>query len=119
MKSHRSERRYITCISVRASSAESLIDMMRYDSCFPSTEEDAHKIARLMSTDTPSNPDDHIINLTCVGRNDLTPTLGRWRSFNCTVIDVRHPDAEMPTVEELKRRLAMGTAYQQVMGARP
>lgn len=103
-KFQRKEQRFISIITVYASSAESLVDMMRYDSCFPATEEDAYKLGRLMSASVDPNlvkPEDHIITLTRCARNDLPATEGRWRSFNCHVLDERHPEAQPLAMDKL------------------
>lgn len=98
-KQHRSEKRFVTYLLVRASSATGLIDMMRYDSCFPATEEDSRKIERLINN--VDQKEDRILQLICAGRNDMTPTKDRWKSFCCTVLDVRHPDAGFWTQDEI------------------
>ncbi len=73
--------------------------MMRYDSCYPSTEEESHKLMRLISQE--ARPEDHILRLSRVARNDLPPTRGRWQSFGCTVLDARSPDDEPLSDEEI------------------
>lgn len=96
----RKEQRFISIITVHIGSAEGCVDMMRYDSCFPATEEDAHKLGRLMSSD--GTPDDHIIAFMRCSRNELPATEGRWRSFNCTILDERHPEAETLPMHKLR-----------------
>lgn len=99
-KLHIKEQRFISIITVYANSAEGCVDMMRYDSCYPTTEEDAHKLGRLMSHD--GSPDDHIVQFTRCSRNELPATEGRWRSFNCVVLDERHPEAQALSIEALR-----------------
>lgn len=100
------EQRFISKITVYVNSAEGCVDMMRYDSCYPATEEDAHKLGRLMwgSTVDPNlaTSDDHIITFTRCARNNLPATEGRWRSFNCVVLDERHPEAEALSIDKLR-----------------
>lgn len=100
MRIYRKEQRFISIVTVYASSAESLIDMMRYDSCYPSTEEDAYKIGRLMTRD--GSADDHIVTLIRCARNDLPATKGRWKSFNCIVLDERHPETSPMPIDKLR-----------------
>ena len=99
-KLQRKEQRFVSIITVYVNSAEGCVDMMRYDSCFPTTEEDAHKLGRLMSQD--GSADDHIIQFTRCARNELGATAGRWQSFNCIVLDERHPEAEMIPIDRLR-----------------
>lgn len=101
-KFHRKEQRFISILTIYASSAQGLFDMMRYDSCFPSTEAEAHKIGRL--NENEDSPEDHIIVLTRCARNDAPATEGRWRSFNCHVLDERHPDSEALPMDKLLAR---------------
>ena len=96
---HQRETRFVSQISVMVPDASALIEMMRYDSCYPASEPEAHKIMRLISGSV--DPTDRLIRLTRVARNDLPPTEGRWRSFACRVLDVRHPDDSPITDAEL------------------
>jgi hypothetical protein len=97
------QARYITVLTVFVPHAEALFDMLRYDSCFPRTETDAHKIGRL--TGDSVDPDDHIIELVRCAPSNQPPTEGRWRSFGCHILDVRHPDAEATPIEKLRARV--------------
>lgn len=54
-------------------------DMLRYDSCWPSSSEDAAKMQH------HSNRERRQITLQSAGRG--APTRGRWDSFNWRVID--------------------------------
>lgn len=102
-KPHRKESRYVTIISVHVPCTRDVIDMMRYDSCFPSTEEESRKLWVLSDgyRDKPKDPKDHLVQFTCVGRNDGTPTVERWQSFGCTVFEVRSLDEPLKSPDEL------------------
>ena len=66
------------------------IDMLRYDACFPATEEDAGKMGATHG----------VVEVKLVHRGDSKswqPSEGRWRSFVCTVIA-----AEMPVKGALR-----------------
>lgn len=77
-----------------------VIEMMRYDTCYPATEEDAHKLIRVCGGD--GSPDDHLVVFMRSAAADNAPTEGRWRSFGCRVLDVRHPDDPPWTLAELR-----------------
>lgn len=102
-KPYLKESRYITALCVWVSSAEALIDCMRYDSCYPASEAESSKIGALISEDSGGRRDqaNHIIRLIRVARTELPPTLDRWRSFCCYVLDVRHPQDSPLTDAEL------------------
>jgi hypothetical protein len=108
VKKFKKDTRYVSVLTVHVSSAEALIDMMRYDSCFPASEADSHKIERLMRHD--ADADDHIVRLKRVDCTDGEPTIGRWRSFNCTVLDWRNPDSSPLTIEEARNLLKIARA---------
>lgn len=94
-KHYKKESRYISVITVRVSSTRAALDMMRYDSCWPATEEDSRKLEQLI--DAPrgreglDGPDFNIVNFIRAGRNDSGATDGRWASFGCEVISVKAP----------------------------
>lgn len=50
---------FVSILTVKVSSFQSCVDMMRYDSCCPATEEDAAKLIRL--TGATASPADHIV----------------------------------------------------------
>jgi hypothetical protein len=97
------ETRYVTALVVHVPRAEALIEGMRYDNCYPASEVEAHKIARMISGSDSAA--DHVIRLYRVARTDLPPTEARWQSFACTILDVRHPEATPITDEELSQVL--------------
>lgn len=90
MKPRKSDRRYCSVLTVYAELDRSILDMLRYDSCCPATEEDAHKIGRVM--DGGGEPADRVIRLRRFAAADVPATEGRWRSFGCHVLDERNPD---------------------------
>jgi hypothetical protein len=61
-------------------SGEFPVDMLRYDTCFPLTENDAHVIALQRGTR----------QVTLVRRSlvPTEPTAGRWQSFGWRIIEV-------------------------------
>ena len=99
-KHYRREPRFVSIVSVHFESAESLIDMFRYDRCVPATEDDARKIIRTMS-ETTIVAADHVVQLIRYAANDLPATDGRWRSFGCRVLDERSPEAPPITEAEV------------------
>lgn len=56
------------------------VDMLRYDSCWPQTTEDAYAIAEIMTRDTLTEL--RRIKL----RSNTRPTEGRWQSFGWVVV---------------------------------
>ena len=100
----RKEARYVSRIYVQAHGTESLLDMMRYDSCYPSSEAEANKLARMLGGH--DSPTDHIVCLTRVAVNQLPPTEGRWRSFGCIVLAVQHPDEVELSDDQLQKLAA-------------
>lgn len=75
--------------------------MLRYDSCYPASESESWKIERLMSN--RAEPADHYIRLMRVALNSNGPTVERWASFDCLVLDVRSPREAPPTDADLIR----------------
>lgn len=90
MRPYRKEPRYIQRVVVRVSRVSNVLDMLRYDSCYPENQEDSRKLERLLGGSR--SPDDHVISFIRAGRNESGPTLRRWQSFGCDVLRVEHPD---------------------------
>lgn len=66
------------------------IDMLRRDCCVPSTEEDAHKIARTHAYNSMRDESALVIGVVRfypVG-GAVDPTLGRWESFGWTMLSI-------------------------------
>ena len=100
MKKHYlKEPRYVTMLAVWVPSAESLIEIMRYESCYPRSEVEAHKISRLIRG--VGEDADHIIRLTRAARTEMAPNGYRCRSFGAFVLEEWHPEATPPTDEAL------------------
>lgn len=98
-KAHRRQTRYVVRIAVHVPMARDAIDMMRYDSCFPASEEESRKLWAL--DDSKREPASHLVQFICVGQNENTPTRDRWRSFGCTVFEVFSPDEPLKSPAEL------------------
>ena len=86
--------RFASILTVHAPDANSMLDMMRYDRCYPLGEANVEKIIRLTR---PRKGDriqasDHIVQLMRTSANNDEPS-ERWRSFCCSVLDERAPDA--------------------------
>lgn len=83
MPKPKSEKRYIMRLTVTPQRpiVEFPIEMLRYDSCIPATERDAHAIAASISGARRGPP----INLIRVSRTDALPSEGRWASFGWSV----------------------------------
>src|SRR5262249_29904976 len=92
-------------MAVWVPNAIALIEGCRYDTCFPESEVESHKIERLMGHSTPAEASDHIILLTRVARTDAPPTVERWRSFASHVLRVWHPEESPPTATDLQMAL--------------
>ncbi len=107
-RTHRREPRFVTLIAVHVPMLRDAIDMMRYDCCYPSTEEESRKLYALSDGGNPTDQD-HLVQFTSAGRNDGTPTVDRWRSFGCTVFAIRNPDEPLLSPAEL---LAAWRAHQ-------
>ena len=60
------------------------IDMLRYDACYPNTEEDAGLIA--MSDHRPHQNQIRIVISRLVGAKNTPPTVGRWASFGWRIV---------------------------------
>lgn len=67
----------------------SMLDMLRYDSCFPASEAEAGRMER-----ADGAPGLFILRRRAAQPGE--PTQARWRSFNCEVLGVFDcvPDAE-------------------------
>ncbi len=103
------ETRYISVLYVWIPDVESLLDMLRYDACYPATEADYYKLHRLIYES--ENGDDHIIKLIRAAKTDRPADTQRWRSFGCLVLTERHPAGDQPTAFELAGlvKVAVGT----------
>lgn len=95
----RRETAYVSQLLVFAHSLQGLFEMMRYDRCFPATEDESRKMMKLLPLAGDKQPSDHYIRLIRVAMNANPPTDRRWESFNCRVLDVRSP-AEPPISDE-------------------
>lgn len=89
-KKYTKESRYVFKFTVEISTTlSSVLDMMRYDSCYPASEEDAYKLARLRTPN--AKPDDRFVTFIRAGRNANGPTEARWASRGCRVVEVHRP----------------------------
>lgn len=100
-KACRKEPRYVSKLAVWVPDAISMIEMCRYDSCYPDSEADSYKVQALIAN--RAKPEDHVIFLTRAARGDGPPTLRRWQSFGAKVLSVWHPDDSPPTIEDLRQ----------------
>ncbi len=105
LKKRKKETRYVSALTVRYGTISSLIDMFRYDRCCPASEEESGKIERVAGHN--GKPEDHVVRLLMFSSNDSGPTIGRWRSFNCAVLDERAPDEPPPTQAEIANLLKL------------
>lgn len=80
--------------------AIALLEGCRYDSCYPASEADSHKIQAIIAG--RAEPDDHIITLTRAARTDGPPTVARWQSFGAEVLHQWHPEQSPPIIEDLR-----------------
>ena len=97
----RKETRYVSVVTVHVPSAAALVDMMRFDCCYPRDLDESQKIWALIAAVTnKTKPSDHIVRLVRVAHTQLTTTTLRWESFGCKVLGENHPDEEPMTDEE-------------------
>src|SRR5262245_10605595 len=96
------EVRFSSVLTVYAPDANSMIDMMRYDRGHPLRREDAEKIVRLIERRSGGErqPEDRIVQILRTSSNNDDPS-ERWRSFGCSILDVRAPDVPAMTEAEL------------------
>jgi hypothetical protein len=86
------QTRYVSRLAVFVPGLNAVIDMMRYECCYPATEVESGKL----SADTPG-----IVRFTMVASSDREPSRERWRSFGCVVLatwgadDVGLTDSEL------------------------
>jgi hypothetical protein len=85
MTKPKKETRYISTFRVRVSGIQSVIDMMRYDSCYPASEIESRKLIRIANGS--AKEEDRIVSFTRAGRGDSGPTVRRWNSFNCEILE--------------------------------
>lgn len=90
-KYYRKEPRFVSVLTVRVSSLIGALDMMRYDSCYPFDEEDAHKLHRI-GNDASTSTEDRTVRFIRVARNPSPATARRWSSRGCEIIDERSPE---------------------------
>lgn len=81
----------MSVITVRVGTIGSVIDMMRYDKCWPATEDDFRKLMRI-ADQTRKKATQNIVQFIRAGATTRVAT-ERWESFGCEVIDVRSVDA--------------------------
>lgn len=85
---------YIHRLSVRCRTRSFPLDMLRYDSCYPASETDAHDIGdNLVGLLAPLTT-----NVVTVEKRTRVKqaradawTLKRWRSWGCEIVDVHAP----------------------------
>jgi len=97
----RRETRYVSVVTMHVPSAAALVDMMRYDCCYPRSEDESRKIWALIAAPiNKTKPSDHVVRLVRAAREPLVATALRWASFGCKVLGENHPDEEPMTDEE-------------------
>ena len=108
-KHYRRETRFVSILLVHIPDLAALLDMLRYDRCVPFDQDETAKLYRLLGERDgggrgKSTLKDHIIRLIRYASNDSPTPVGRWESYQCTVIDERSPD-EVPMSDEDALRL--------------
>ncbi len=69
------------------------IDMLRYDSCFPASEPDAHMIERINNPTKRSDLALHRVDVSTLRDHRTHATIhtpARWESFGWKVVDMPH-----------------------------
>lgn len=109
-KTSKKEQRYVSVLTVLASTVDALVDMMRYDGCFPYLEDDVRRIQAMAHDEImPGDPTGRVVRLTRVSASGESATEARWRSFGCVVLDERRPDVDQLTQAEIAARVAART----------
>lgn len=93
--------RYVSRIAVFVPGLNAVIDMLRYECCYPASEVEAGKL----SSDKPG-----IVKLTMVASSNREPSRDRWRSFGCAVLATWGPDEAGPGDPELENLLVLHDA---------
>lgn len=97
----RKETRYVSVVTVHVPSAAAFVDMMRYDCCYPHSEDESRKIwALIAAPGLVHQPSDHVIRFVRVSHAQLAADARRWESFGCKVLGENHPDDEPMTDEQ-------------------
>lgn len=92
------QTRYVSRFAVSVPGLNAVIDMLRYDTCYPTTEVEASKL----SADQPC-----VVRLTMAASSDREPSRDRWASFGCVVLATWGPDDVGPSDSELEGRLTL------------
>lgn len=92
------QTRYVSRLAVFVPGLHAVIDMMRYECCYPATEVESGKL----SADTPG-----IIRFTMVALSDREPSWERWKSFGCVVLATWGLDDAGPIDSELDSLLIL------------
>lgn len=71
---------------IRFGTIGSVIDMMRYDCCWPASEDDSRKLEKSQAFGGERTALDHVVKFFSVGSH--APTIARWQSFGCEVLAV-------------------------------
>ncbi len=108
MKRHHRESRYMSRVTVHVHDLYALMDMCRYDRCYPESEAESQKIQNIARHEVkPGDPLGYVVRLIrCAPTND-PPTDGRWRSFGCRVLDYRSTQEPAITDRELQALLLL------------
>lgn len=96
-KLNRRETRYVSVLVVHIPDVMALIDMLRYDRCCPTSEDETQKIYRLLGErrgGKDASPLDHVIRLHRFAAENTPATSARWESYGCHILDERSPDVE-------------------------
>lgn len=91
------QTRYVSRLAVWAPSAHAVVDMLRYDTCYPATEVEAGRLCAMIKNPNASG----IVRLTMAAASDRTPSYGRWTSLGCVVLATWGADDPGPSDSEL------------------
>ncbi len=75
----------VKALLVRVGSISSVLDMMRYDKCYPATEADSGRLEMSRPDSRDRSFGEHLVIF--MAHSPAAPTIGRWASFGCEVID--------------------------------
>lgn len=98
--------RYISLVAVLAPDLFGLLEFMRYESAYPTTEAESHKILELAE----HKVDDAIVRLWMVAPSDRAPDVARRRSFGVRLLGQWHPDDSPPNDERLEHLAKLARA---------
>jgi hypothetical protein len=95
--------RYVSLIAVLARDLFGLLELMRFEGCYPTTEAESLKMFALAE----HSIDEATVRLWMVSGSDRSPNADRLRSFGVVLLGQWHPDDSPPSDEHLAHLAAL------------